>query len=217
MRLVYVNPNSTDSMTQSVVAVARAAAPEATVTGVTNEDGPAAIQGAEDGLAALPGLFARIEQAAGTGADAIVIACFDDTGLAEAQRASLCPVLGIGQSAYLASVLMGRRFSVVTSTHASIPVIEENIDAQGFRQACVSVRASGLPVLTIEEGSPETLRVLSEEILRARDDGAETVVLGCAGMAHLRDGLAERTGVRLIDGVAASAILAVAAARLAGM
>ncbi|AZQ69370.1 HyuE hydantoin racemase [Silicimonas algicola] len=215
MRLVYVNPNSTDAMTQSVVAVARSAASEATVSGVTNDDGPSSIQGFEDGLAAVPGMLTRLSDAAEGGADVIVIACFDDTGLAEARQVASCPVLGIGQASYLAAALLGQRFSVVTSTAASVPVIEGNIDAQGFGQNCVSVRASGLPVLTIEEGRPETLDILTDEIKRALADGAETVVLGCAGMAHLRAELAMRTGARLIDGVAASAVLAVAAAALA--
>ena len=217
MRLFYVNPNSTEAMTRSVVAVARSAAPHATVSGMTNEDGPPAIQGEQDGQTALPGLLAKVTLAADAGADAIVIACFDDTGLAEARQLATCPVLGIGQSAYLAAMLLGRRFSVVTSTEASVPVIEDNIDAQGFRHNCASVRASGLPVLTIEEGRPETLDILAAEINRAPGDGAETVVLGCAGMAHLRAELEERTGLKLIDGVAASAVLARAAASLARM
>jgi allantoin racemase len=216
MRLVYINPNSTEAMTQSVVAVAAGAAPAATVTGMTNGDGPPAIQGAADGAAALPGLLARVRAAAAAGADAIVIACFDDTGLAEAQRDAPCPVLGIGQSAYLTAALLGLRFSVVTSTAASVPVIEENIEALGFRRQCASVRASGLQVLAIEDGSPEVRSILAEAIVRThREDGGDAVVLGCAGMSRLRSDLESRTGVTLIDGVAASAVLAAAAANLA--
>jgi allantoin racemase len=215
MQIVYVNPNSTEAMTRSAVAVAQKAVPEATVLGITNSDGPPAIQGAEDGHAALPGLLARVADAVRDGADAVVIACFDDTGLAEARAAAKCPVLGIGQSAYLAAALLGKRFSVVTSTALSVPVIEENIKALGFDGMCASVRASGLPVLTIEEGNPETLDTLAQEIARARsEDNAEAIVLGCAGMAHLRADLEARTGQGLIDGVAASAVLAAAALRL---
>ncbi len=212
MRLIYINPNATEAMTDSIVAVAAAELPGAVVTGLTNTDGPPAIQGEEDGRAALPGLMKRISEAVEAGAEAIVIACFDDTGLAEAQAAASCPVLGIGQSSYLMAALLGTRFSVVTSTHASLPVIDSNIDAQGFRGNCASVRASGLQVLTIEAGSPETRETLTKEIRLAREeDGAEAVVLGCAGMAHLRGDLEARSGVRLIDGVAASAHLAAAA------
>ncbi|GHF44247.1 aspartate/glutamate racemase family protein [Seohaeicola zhoushanensis] len=209
MKILYINPNSTHSMTEGIVAAARAACPEAEIAGVTNAAGPASIEGPADGDAAVPGVLAEVARAE---ADAIVIACFDDTGLAEAQAAAQVPVLGIGQASYLMAALMGRRFGVVTSVAAAIPVIEGNIAAAGFGANCAGVRASGLAVLAIDEGSEAVRAHLAAEILRARDAGAQAVVLGCAGMAPLRGDLAKRTGVALIDGVAASAQLAVAAA-----
>jgi allantoin racemase len=53
--------------------------------------------------------------------------------------------------------------------------------------------------------------------LQARDeDGAEAIVLGCAGMAPLASDLEARTGLPLIDGVRAAAHLAQAAAGFRG-
>lgn len=210
-RLVYINPNSTVAMTDNIVSAARLAAPWAEIVGITNEEGPPAIQGHEDGTASIPGLLARIPIALSSGAEAIVIACFDDTGLAEAQAIAGCPVLGIGQASYLMAAALGRRFSVVTSLPVSVPVIEDNIRSQGFAANCASVRASGLPVLEIDEGAEPARSRLADEIRAARNDGAEAVVLGCAGMAPLEADLASRTGMLLIDGVAAAAHLARAA------
>lgn len=216
MKLLYINPNATQSMTDDIVAVARQALPGAEVEGQTNRAGPPAIEGPEDGAAAVPGVLDLVRRQ--EGADAIVIACFDDTGLEEARAAAACPVLGIGQSAYLMASLLGRPFSVVTSVEAAVPVIRGNIAAGGFSGACRGVRASGLPVLTIEEASAETRGHLAREIRRAREvDGAEIVVLGCAGMAPLRAELEARAGLVLIEGVAASALLAQAAARYVGL
>ena len=79
VRLLYLNPNSTEAMTQSMVAAAQAAAPWAEISGWTNVDGPPAIQGAADGAAAVPGLQAMLPEARDFGADALVIGCFDDT------------------------------------------------------------------------------------------------------------------------------------------
>ena len=76
MKIAYINPNSTASMTQGIVATARAALPEAQIFGLTNTSAPAAIQGKADGDAALPGLLALLPEARALGADAIVIACF---------------------------------------------------------------------------------------------------------------------------------------------
>ncbi|MBR9764901.1 MAG: HyuE hydantoin racemase [Rhodobacteraceae bacterium] len=217
MKIIYINPNSTVSMTEHVVEVARAALPGAEILGMTNSDGPAAIQGAADGEAAVSGMLLRLREALEHGADAVVIACFDDTGLSEARAMASCPVLGIGQASYLMAAVLGLRFSVVTSMEVSVPVIRDNVSRFGFSGICASVRASGLPVLTIDEGAPATLDRLAEEIGFARDqDGATAAVLGCAGMAALKPALEARTGMVLIDGVAASAQLAQAAVGFLG-
>lgn len=210
MRLLFINPNATTSMTATIAEAARAAAPPGTeIVARTNLAGPPAIQGAEDGAAAIPGLLAQI--AAADAPDAIVIACFDDTGLAEARALAPCPVLGIGQAAYLAAILLGRRFSVVTTLAVSVPILEANLAAYGLASACARVRASGIPVLEVERAGD----AIAAEALRAiAEDGAEAIVLGCAGMAGLTERLATLP-VPVIDGVAAATHLALAAARLA--
>lgn len=209
MKIAYINPNATRSMTEGIVAAAQRALPSAKVLGFTNQAGPAAIEGRADGEAAVPGLLALVPEARARGAEAIVIACFDDTGLTQAQAMAGCPVLGIGQSSFVMAQLLGLRFSVVTSLAVSLPVISENIRQQGFSGNCASVRASGLPVLTIDEGAPETLdRIAAEIETSRREDKAQCAVLGCAGMAPLRGALSARTGLPLIDGVTASAHLA---------
>mgnify|MGYP003669273311 CR=1 FL=1 len=214
MRLLYINPNATVAMTETIVATAQATLLGAEVIGWTNHDGPPAIQGPEDGAAAVPGLLALLPKAAQISADAIVIACFDDTGLEAMRAAAHCPVIGIGQAAFHMAALMGGRFSVVTTLAVSVPVIAQNIETYGFAGICASVRPSGLPVLTVEGGGEAVLQCLSAEIAAAHGEGAASVVLGCAGMAHLKADLAAVAPLPLIDGVAASALLAEAMTRL---
>ena len=179
MKITYINPNSTVGMTESIVATARSVMPEVDIVGLTNSDGPAAIQGKSDGDAAVPGMLNLLPKARRDGADVIVIACFDDTGLDEARTRAGCPVLGIGQSSFVMAQLLGLRFSVITSFAVSIPVIEENIHQQGFRGICASVRASGLPVLTIDEGGPDVIQRIVDEVEAAvAQDGAAAPVMG---------------------------------------
>lgn len=204
-------------MTEAVAEVARAAAPSLDVLGWTNRDGPPAIQGAEDGAAAVSGLLRLLPEAKAAGADCIAIACFDDTGLAEMRAAAHCPVIGIGQAAFHLAALLGHRFSVVTTLAVSVPVIEDNIAAYGFAAHCSRVRPSGLGVLEVEAAAPATLARLAAELAAAEaEDGVTAAVLGCAGMAPLAPGLSAASGLVLVDGVAAAAHLApglVAAAR----
>jgi allantoin racemase len=214
VKLLFLNPNSTEAMTDSVVATARAMLPEAEILGWTNHDGPPAIQGPEDGAAALAGQLALLPQAQAEAVDVIIIACFDDTGLEEMREAAHCPVIGIGQAAYHMALLSGDRFGVVTTLDVSVPVIETNIRQQGFTARSLGVRASGIPVLDVEEGRSETLEHLASEIQIMSRDGAKTVILGCAGMSGHYGTLSHQTGVKLIDGVRAATVLAQAIARM---
>ncbi|MCV6822939.1 MULTISPECIES: aspartate/glutamate racemase family protein [Halocynthiibacter] len=210
MHLVYINPNATQAMTDSVVDIVRDEFPDAKFSGLTNTQGPLAIEGQEDGEAALPGVLALVDHAQRLGADAIIISCFDDTGLTEARAASSKPVYGIGQSAYLAAAKKSGYFSVVTSLGVSVPVIEANISTRGFKESCKGVWASGLPVLEIETGAESVIDTLAKSIDQACEtDGSETIVLGCAGMSPLLEPLNARCDVELIDGVRASAALAI--------
>jgi len=214
MRLLLINPNSTAAMTEAAVAVARRMLPDADVLGWTNHDGPPAIQGPEDGAAAVAGIRALLPQARAEGVDVLVIACFDDTGLEEIRAAAHCPVIGIGQAAMHLAALTGGRFSVVTTLPVSVPVIEANIASYGFGGQCARVRPSGLAVLEVEAAGPHVSARLAEEIGAAiEEDRAQSVILGCAGMAPLRAPLQTRSAVPLVDGIEAACVLAGALAR----
>lgn len=209
MRLAIINPNSTASMTAMIAAAARAAAaPDMEIVELTNETGPAAIQGVVDGARAVPGLLSLVGEQAD--ADAFVIACFDDTGLDAARCiAAPRPVVGIGEAGCHAAALLVHRFSIVTTLPASIPVIRDNVERQGFARRCASILPTGISVLDLEDGSPEVIRRLEEVVATAVErDGAEAIVLGCAGMAPYAGRLALSCGVPVVDGIAGSVGLA---------
>lgn len=203
--IVLINPNSTEAMTQAMVDAALEVGVR--VTGWTSHDGPPAIQGAEDGAACIPPLLALVREASAAGARAIIIGCFDDTGLEAARDIAGCPVIGIGQAAYHMAMLAGPRFSVVTTLPVSVPVLEQNIQRFGFAQNLGRVRASGVPVLDLETDLAKAAPQVIAEIDRAvAEDDVRVVVLGCAGMVGI-PALYDK-GARLIDGVKSAAQLA---------
>lgn len=209
--IVLINPNSTVSMTESMAEVARRNAPGADIVAWTSHDGPAAIEGPEDGEACIPPLLALVEEAETAGADAIVIGCADDTGLAQARERAPCPVLGIGQAGYHMAALAGPRFSVVTTLEVAVPILEANVRTYGLGGALGRVRAAGVPVLALEsDRAAASARVLDEATRAAREDGVHSIVLGCAGMSHIPSMAPPDLSVRLIDGVAAATRFAVA-------
>ncbi|MEL7525472.1 MAG: aspartate/glutamate racemase family protein [Pseudomonadota bacterium] len=210
--LLIINPNTTVAMTEKIGEAARAAAgPGTRITAINPVHGPAAIQGADDGAAALPGLYALVEEVLGGGEnyDALIIACFDDTGLWTLKDRLAIPVIGIGEAAYHAAALLAARFSVVTTLSVSVPVLEENLDRNGLGHRCGKVRASEVPVLELEAASPSAINKIRAEIEAAlQEDQAGAIALGCAGMADLAHALSAAYGIPVIDGVAAAVRLA---------
>ena len=203
--IAFINPNSTVAMTDSCVETLRSELPEfCQVKGITNYDGPAAIQGEEDGIAAIPGLLAEIEK--NPACDGFIIGCFDDTGLTEARLISRKPIIGIGQSAFHMAALRHGKFCVLTTLEISIPVIKQNIEAQGFSNLCKDVMASGIPVLELEKNPISAAKTLSECIksIEARDPEI-AVVLGCAGMTNVFRQLQAQHDVYLLDPIVSSA------------
>lgn len=210
--IVLINPNSTKAMTDAMVDTAKKTGVE--VEGWTSHAGPAAIQGPEDGEASIPPLLTLVRKASDAGAKAIIIGCFDDTGLDAARDIAACPVIGIGQAAYHIAVLSGRRFSVVTTLDVSVPILESNIHSYGFTSQLARVRASGVPVLDLETDPAGTAPVVMGEINRAvAEDKVNTIVLGCAGMVHIPAHFDKNGAVRLIDGVTSAAQLAILLAK----
>jgi allantoin racemase len=117
--------------------------------------------------------------------------------------------VGIGEAAFHLASLISGKFSVVTTLSRSVPAIEQNLVRYGLISRCARVRASDVPVLELDiPGSPARARI-SREIDRAmQEDGAEAIVLGCAGMADLAADLTREHGLPVVDGVAAAVKLA---------
>lgn len=189
-------------MTEAILAEARCADPSQDIAAWTSLHGPASIQGAADGDAATPPLLELIGSIAPGDTDAIIIGCFDDTGLAEAAKIAPCPVIGIGQAAYAYAALRQWRFSVVTTLPVSIPVLEDNISNAGLDRYLAKVRASDVPVLALED-DPATAgdMVLAEANRAVTQDDIDALILGCAGMVHVADRLRRAIDLPVIDPV----------------
>lgn len=212
MKILVVNPNSTASMTTKIAAAARAVArPDTEIVAATSQNGPPSIQGFLDVATCVPGLLDEVKRHPDV--DAIVIACFDDTGLDAVRCLVSVPVLGIGEAAYHAASMIATKFSVITTLSRSVPGLENNLQRYGLARKCVRVRATDIPVLKLEEGDPATLDKIRLEIRDAiEQDRAEAIVLGCAGMADLMEQLSNEFGLPVIDGVAVGVALAEALA-----
>ena len=216
MDILVVNPNTTASMTAKIGRAAeRAAGPGTRIHAVQPAMGPASIEGFYDEAFAVPGLLAEIAKGEAAGMAGHVVACFDDTGLDAARCLAVAPVVGIGEAAFHVAALLAHRFTVITTLSRSIAAIEGNLVRYGLAARCARVRAAAVPVLALEDRDADAVGRIAAAIGRAKDeDGADAIVLGCAGMADLAGELAIAHGLPVIDGVAAAVVLIEGLARL---
>ncbi|QND55093.1 aspartate/glutamate racemase family protein (plasmid) [Phyllobacterium sp. 628] len=209
MRILVVNPNTTASMTSLIERAAQSVAASATtIIAKTSRMGPVSIEGYYDEAFALPGLLLEISEGEAAGANAAIIACFDDTGLDAARAMATIPVIGICEAAVAMAGLIAQRFSIITTLERSIMPVKGLVHRYGMADRAV-IRAADIPVLSLDDPASDALSKLRAEIEKAlREDCAEAIVLGCAGMADLAHRLQNEYGVPVIDGVSAAVKLA---------
>jgi len=210
-RIAIVNPNTTESMTTAVVSAAGPAArPGTQLLGVTARHGVPAIESHTDevwGALAVLTEIERLEQTA-TPPDAYVIACFGDTGLAGAREVAAGPVVGMTEAALSTAALLAHRFSIITMPRRTLEQSDRVVRTLGLGHRC-TVRAVDEPVSEVEHGSVHLLDLfVAEALLAVRHDGAEAIILGCAGLADLVGPLQDRLGIPVVEGVSAAVALA---------
>lgn len=216
MRLLVVNPNTSQEMTAAIERAATASAgPGCTVEAVRATAGPRSIEGAFDEAASVMGTLEWVLRR--DDVDGYVFACFSAHPAIDAARElTRKPAVGIAEAGMALASLLGHRFSIVTTSARWKPLLEDAVRKYGYESRCASVRASGLAVLDLDALPHEqVVDTLVGEAQRAvRDDGAEVIVLGCAGMADLEARLRAALDVPIVEAVAAGVTLVASLVRL---
>jgi len=206
LKIKIINPNTTWNMTLEIEKVAKKfARPDTEITAVSPDSGPVSIESMYDEALAQPGVLEEIKKGLKDGFDGFVLACFGDPALYAAREVSDIPVIGIAEAAMLMACMLGNKFSIITVLKRITPMMEEVVMKYGLKSRCASVRATDLSVLELEEDIDKTKEILLEEGRKAiNEDGAEVLLLGCAGMAGLDTELEKELGVPVIDGTVAA-------------
>ncbi len=215
MRILVVNVNTTQSMTDSIGRTAQSvAAPGTEIVPLTPLFGADSVEGNyESYLAAIAVMetVRRYDQPF----DAVIQAGYGEHGREGLQELLEVPVVDITEAAASTAQFLGHKYSVVTTLDRAVPLIEDRLKLAGLDARCASVRASGLGVLDLEADPHAAVEAIAAEAVRAvQEDHAEVICLGCGGMAELNEHVAARTGVPIVDGVAAAVTIAESLVRL---
>jgi len=170
----------------------------------TLEGSPKSIGSQSEVDAVAPLVRARI--AGDNSADAYVIACYADPGLAASREATTRPVFGIAEAGIMTALARGDRFGVMAVKTTSIP---RHLGA--LRKMGVIDRLAGERGLDLdgEADDARTLDRMCSVGLALKHDGADVLVIGCAGLGHLRAQVEQHVGLPVIDPPQAGVAMAI--------
>ncbi|WP_017760869.1 aspartate/glutamate racemase family protein, partial [Pseudacidovorax intermedius] len=209
MKLLLINPNRTQAVTDAVLAAARSAArPGTELLAVTGRQGPAIIASrAENALAQQEVLELAAQHA--TEVDAIVLGVSLDSALWACRELFDVPVVGMTEAGLLMGATLAGRIGVLTYGARMAPLYRELVEQHGL-----AARLAGIETLEVTpQQTFETPLRVQEAVLGGIErlvqrDGAEAVLLAGAAMASMAPVLQPRASVPLLDGVACAVALA---------
>lgn len=212
-RILVVNPNSNEEVTagldRALEAFRLPGGP--LVECVTLAEGPFGIESEADVAAVVVPL---LDLVADRGADATVIACYSDPGLAVCREAAAKPVLGINECAVLTALARADRFGVVAILDRSIPRHLRYLRQMGLTERLAGERALNLRVHELADEGLTWSKLVDTARALVEKDGAGVVIMGCAGMARYRQRLEQEIGKPVIDPTQAAVTMALGAVLL---
>lgn len=212
-RILVINPNSSEACSAGIsAALAPLRLPGGPVLEVaTLAEGPPAIYSWRDWHAVVEPMCRLVQRdATNAPADAYVIACASDPGIEAVRSATDRPVFGIFRSAVAAAVARAERFGIIALVDSSLARHRAALRAMGLEQRLAAEIPLNVSMETLLD--PQAARSALIAAGRAlRQAGAETLILGCTGMAHHRAAVQAETGLPVIEPAQAAAALAIAA------
>jgi Asp/Glu/hydantoin racemase len=205
MRILLLNPNTTEAVTRRMhQAAAKVASAGTTLVPLTAIRGVPYI--ASRAEAQLGGAIALEMLAAHhRDADGAIIAAFGDPGLLGARELFDIPVVGMAEAAMLTACMLGSRFVIITFAAALRPWYRECVAMHGLDGRCAGIRALDGAFAHISEVQDEKEDLLVELANRAvAETEADVVIFSGAPLAGLAERVKARIPVPVVDQVQAA-------------
>ncbi len=206
-RILVINPNSSSAVTQALDLALQPLRGQGgpAIDCVTLPDGPPGIETQAHVDAASAHVTAAIERQP---AAAYVVACFSDPGVHAARERTSALVFGIAECGITSALALGLRFGIVAILDRSIPRHLRQVDALGLRARFAGDRAINIGVAELADEERTLTRLVDVGRMLRDHDGADVLVLGCAGMARYRVRVENALRLPVIDPTQAAVGLA---------
>jgi allantoin racemase len=202
MRILVMNANTTDFVTQTAANEARRVASPGTEIVAATADFGAAIVATRSEHAVAEHAAVVIAAKHAPGCDAVVIAVSYDTGLKALREMLDIPVVGMTEASLLTACMLGGPIGLVGFGKRVWPIYRELIESYGL-----SGRIAGHRILENTAAyKPGDYTALDNELVNASQDlidkdGAETIFLLGAVMAGVARRIEHRVPVPVLDGM----------------
>jgi allantoin racemase len=214
-RIRVVNPNSNEAVTRSIDAALDALrfenGPEIVCT--TLAEGPFGIETQADVENVVMPLRALV--AADNSSDAFVIACYSDPGLHVCRESTARPVFGIAECGVLTALARAGRFGVIAIGQRSIARHMRYLRQMALIDRLAGERPLDMSVAETAGGERTLQRMIEVGRRLKEEDGAEAVVMGCAGIARHRRPLEDALAIPVIGPTQAAVTMALGALQAA--
>jgi allantoin racemase len=202
MTIIVINPNSNEAVTQGL---RDALTPFPNVECVTLKEGPFGIESQRDSDSVVLPMLDLMQSRAD--ANAFVIACYSDPGIDAAKSISPVPVIGIQEAGTTTAMCRADMFGVIAIGEPSILRHRKYMRRMGVLDRLAGERALNMSVDETARGE-NTYKRLTEVGADLMGDGAQCLILGCAGMAKHRAPLEADLGIPVIDPTQAAVAMA---------
>jgi allantoin racemase len=214
-RIHVVNPNSNEVVTRALADALDpfrfADGPEIVCS--TLKEGPPGIETQADVESVTMPLRRLVET--DNSSHAFVVACYSDPGLHACREGTARPVFGIAECAVLTALSRADRFGVIAIRQRSIARHCRYLRQMGLSDRFAGERPLEMSVAETAAGEKTLERMIAVGRELKEHDGADVVIMGCAGMARHRLALEDALGIPVIDPTQAAVAMAIGVLQVA--
>lgn len=204
MKILVINPNISESVSELIRAEAeRAASPGTEIIVRTAQFGVEYIETRVEALLA-GAAVAEIIAEESENVDGVVVAAFGDPGMPALKELVDIPVIGITEAALHTAALHGSKFSIVAISDRIQAWYRECVERNHLLTRMASIRSLDDPlenIGSVQDQYRDKLLQLAQDVVA--QDGADAVILAGAPLAGLARDIGSGIPVPVVDGISA--------------
>lgn len=201
-RALVINPNTSPEMTAEIARTAEVVFSEPWTCEVTPAPaGPESLESWTDYHLASVCVLPLLDNYSDV--DGVVLACFGDPGLFVLKEQCPVPVVGIAEASMSLALLLGAKFGILAGMGRAVELMDSMVQTYGLNERYAGSQSLAMRVLEFDHGREKTLDTLAAASGVLRAQGAEVLLLGCAGLTGFVEELQDRVSMPVIDPVEA--------------